>query len=158
MLTEGLVRTVNLGVLTLLLKPNRAVGPLLEAMDDPQRVQLDSLARQWATTEHEGLWVEVELRLEGQADVLLRSANQAVIEVRIVNAGELFEEAITLLPNSWKTRFGLARFHLQNGDPEHGFELLDQLGAVLRVFRGQGARLWTGAWTNRSGRGQRKLR
>ncbi|MFP6645964.1 MAG: HEAT repeat domain-containing protein [Candidatus Latescibacterota bacterium] len=260
MLTEVLVRTVNLGVLTLLLtgcgqsiersiddlatggeagsraaqellllKPNRAVGPLLEAMDDPQRakahlqvadvlvglvgrveqdrlrpglerhltthpnpevrrriaerlgrrrrhhyagallaavqdteievryaafktlvnlwdrlapeqrVQLDSLARQWATTEHEGLRVEVELRLEGQADVLLRSANQAVIEARIADAGELFEEAITLLPNSWKTRFGLARFHLQNGDPEHGFELLDQLGAVLRVSRGQGA-------------------
>ncbi len=117
----------------------QALVQLWSKLETGQQEEVDALARKWATTDHEGLREEIEIRLQGQVNTLLRSANQLVVEARIDEARQSFEEAAALLPNSWKTRFSLARFHLDNGDAQLGFDSLDELGAVLHVPRAREA-------------------
>jgi hypothetical protein len=122
----------------------RALIMLWSKLETEQREQVDARARAWATTTHEGLREEVEARLESQAETLIRAANQAVVEARLDVAEEKFVAAITLLPDSWKTRFSIARFYLDNGKPQLGYQQLDELGAVLRVSHSKSAPILDG--------------
>lgn len=84
---------------------------------------------------HEGVREEASIRVEQRVGKILGQAREAVTKAQIEEADSLYWSALAYAPNSWQAQIAQARFYMENGQEERGFNIMRDIGAVLEVPR-----------------------
>lgn len=112
-----------------------ALGEMEREMDLQQRETLRLHARKMAADEYIKARREAMIRVEAFMNDWLQEAHRLALTARLAEAESLFTKALTYSPSSKRANYWLARFYLDNGQPERGFHLLRQHGMLLDVSR-----------------------
>ena len=113
----------------------RALNILNNKLSEEDREQLDRTALGLIESPHEGVRAEASIRIERRVGKILDRAREAVTKAQIEAADSLYWAALAYAPNNWRARIAQARFFMENGQEQRGFDIMREVGAVFTVPR-----------------------
>lgn len=110
-----------------------ALGQLEEKMSPVQKETLQHRAQELASDAHLDTRMEAMIRVESFVGSWLEDARNLALKAQLAAAESLYHQALDYAPTSQRGNYRLARFYLDNNEPEKGLEMLSKHGMLIHV-------------------------